>query len=150
MNIFLEAFGFAPTQGFAPLASIFTQSPGVPSFFDVSLQRSHDVNDTVEGLLPIGEHLEGFEQIVEQPKLPSLPQSPVTWAVAVDALSVNGQKYTFSNSSVSGMPPGKSAALVDTGTSLAYIDPSWVASIFAPFPGRRSPKTSGLCPAMPR
>lgn len=135
MNIFLEAFGFAPTQGLAPLASIFTQNSGVPSFFDVSLQRSHDVNDTVEGLLLIGEHLEGFERVAEQPKLPNLPQSPVTWAVAVDALSVNGEKYTLSNSSVSGMPPGKSAALLDTGTSLAYIDPSWVASIYGAIPG---------------
>ena len=92
-----------------------------------------DQEETVAGTFLIGEHLDGFEDITNQPKL--FKKFIDRWTVEMDGMSVNGQPFAFAPSSVSGVAPGKVAAVLDTGFSLPPIPPAAVDAIYSTIPG---------------
>ncbi|KAJ3552575.1 hypothetical protein NM688_g4082 [Phlebia brevispora] len=147
MGLSFEAIDFSPinaaiqessnapnnTAGSTPIFNILSQNADMPSLFDIYLDRTDDLNDTAVGTLLIGSHQPGYESVSNQPQLPRL--FPGRWAVPLDAMQVNGETFQFNKSSVSGVPAGKIATVLDSGFSFPPIPPAAVDFIYSTIPG---------------
>lgn len=121
------------TIGQTPLTNIFDQNPTLPSNFDITLQRSVDLEHTVDGLLLIAEHSYDHGDITKQPILPTIDNR--TWTVEVDAVHVNGIPLDFRRSAVSSSKNStKLGGLLDSGTSGLIVPDEMVSEILANFP----------------
>lgn len=101
--------------------------------FDVRLDRSSDLDDTSTGTFLISEHLDEFKNITSQPKLPR--QAVGRWSVPLDGMAVNGKAFKFNKSSISTVPAGKIAAVLDTGFSFPPLPSAAVDAIYSTIPG---------------
>lgn len=127
-----EMFGSSNNSGADSLSNIFSQN-NVSNSFDVNLGREVDIDGDSLSRLFIGSHDGSFPDIIQQTQLP--PVAAGRWSVAMDGMKVNSTPFTFNQSSVSGVPQGKLAALLDTGSSLALLPPAAIDFIYSSIPG---------------
>ena len=123
----------AQKYGKAPISNIFAQNASQPNFFDVHLGRTSDLDDISDGTFTISEHIAGYEDVANQPKLERF--STFYWAVTLDAMQVNGKAFEFAPSSVEGIPSGKIATVLDTGFTLPPLPPAAVDYIYSSIDG---------------
>ena len=123
----------AQKYGKAPISNIFAQNASQPNFFDVRLGRTSDLDDISDGTFTISEHIAGYEDVVNQPKLERL--GTLYWAVALDAMEVNGKAFEFAPSSFEGIPSGKIVTVLDTGYTAPPIPPAAVDYIYSSIDG---------------
>ncbi|KAF7796362.1 hypothetical protein EIP86_007539 [Pleurotus ostreatoroseus] len=128
---FQQEFGNEDTTGFSSMTNIFLQN-NVLSSFDIHLNRLEDDDDESTGTLFIGSHDDSFPDITQQPQLPVV--TPGQWAIALDAMKVNGVPFQLSTSTP-GMPSGKIITLMDSGTSDALLPKEVVDFIYSNMPG---------------
>ncbi|KAF7793489.1 hypothetical protein EIP86_004601 [Pleurotus ostreatoroseus] len=121
------------TMGASPIHNILVHDDSVPSSFDLQIQRTEDLNKTVVGTLIVGSHLEGYEDITNQPKLPRVYDG--RWSIPLDSMTVNGGIFEFSQSRVEGVDSGKIAVLLDSGFTLPPMPPPAVDFIYSSIPG---------------
>ncbi|KAF9225690.1 acid protease [Gyrodon lividus] len=123
------------------MANIFTQHPSTPMFVGLALERSEDGEDTSGGVLSIGEYDPQFSNISGTSKHPVTPTSSSRWTIAMSKMTVNGKDYTL-KSDVQGTKKGQAIALIDSGTSLAYIPSDAVDAIYSVIDGAVHVKTN--------
>ncbi|KAH0826718.1 aspartic peptidase domain-containing protein [Lanmaoa asiatica] len=123
------------------MANMFAQRPSAPHLIGLALERSDDGEDTAGGFLTIGEYDPQFSNVTYTPKNPVTPTSTSRWTIAMDAMTVHGQHYAL-KSIVQGTKKGQAIALIDSGTSLAYIPSDAVDEIYGQFSGSVHVKTS--------
>ena len=118
----------------SPMTALFAQEPTLPTYFDVQLSRpAAELDDTADGLLAISQHAVGYENVVNAPQLPRV--APVHWSVAMDGMLINGQTFSFNQSVIEGVPAGKIAAALDTGSSFPTLPPAAIDAIYGSVPG---------------
>ncbi|KIJ62117.1 hypothetical protein HYDPIDRAFT_30669 [Hydnomerulius pinastri MD-312] len=116
------------------MANIFSQNPSTPMFIGLALERSQDGEDTAGGVISVGEYDPQFSKVSGSPKYPVQPTSTSRWTISMSGLSVNGNSFAL-KSSVQGTKKGEAIALIDSGTSLAYIPEEAVEAIYSPIDG---------------
>jgi hypothetical protein len=89
---------------------------------------------TSGGVLSISEYDPRFSTAVNTTKFPLAPNNSSRWTIAMDKLDMNGQNYNLT-SAVHGAAANTSIALIDSGTSLAYIPVSAVDFIYGNIAG---------------
>ncbi|KAI0356203.1 acid protease [Trametes cingulata] len=122
--------------GKSPMTNLFALEPSLPNFFDVHLGRadpSSPNGQTGDGLFSISVHKPGYEAVTSAPKLSRV--TPEHWSVLLDSMQINGQPFTFNQSSVEGVPAGKTVAVLDTGFSLPGLPPAAADAIYSTIPG---------------
>ena len=122
--------------------SIFDQHPSLPKFIAISVERSNDMEESSGGVLSIGAYDPPFAAVSESTKIPVAHPTAARWTIAMDGVDINGQKYALS-SRVEGAASGTSIALIDSGTSLAYIPSAAVDYIYRNIPGSIPQVTNG-------
>ncbi len=131
-NASQKMFGRNNNSGANSLSNIFSQN-NVSNSFDINLDRVDDVDGESTGTLFISSHDDNFSNITQQPHL--VQATAGRWSVAMDGMKVNDTSFTFNQSSVSGVPQGKLASLLDTGTAPALLPPPAVDFIYSGIPG---------------
>ena len=118
----------------SPMTALFAQEPTLPNNFDVQLSRpASELDDTADGLLAISQHIAGYENVVNAPQLPRV--APQHWSVAMDGMLINGQTFSFNRSVIEGVPAGKIAAALDTGSSFPTLPSAAIDAIYGSVPG---------------
>lgn len=120
------------------MANMFAQHPSTPHLIGLALERSDDGEDTAGGYLSIGEYDPKFSNVTYAPKVPVASTS--RWTIAMDAMTINGKRFPLT-SAVKGTKKGQAIALIDSGTSLAYIPSDAVDAIYSQFNGSVHVKT---------
>lgn len=135
INALSKEFGpdAAAQLGNTPLPALFTQQPDLPDSFDVLLGRADELGDAAPGTFLIGGHDDNFRDIAGATELVSV--STDHWSVVMDAMNINGRPFQFNASRVQGVPPGKVAAVLDTGFSFPPIPPAAVDAIYSSIEG---------------
>lgn len=132
-NLVTQAFN-DDTLGQNPINNIFSQNTSTPNFISVLLGRGDDLDGVTDGTFTVSEVIPGLENITSTPKLARQGPGIGRWTVLLDSFSVNGKEIPL-NSSVAGMPSGKSLAQLDTGATDAAIPPFMVTAIYSSMPG---------------
>lgn len=122
--------------------NIFDQNPTSSNFVALSIERSGDMERTSGGILSINEYDPRFAIVENSPKLPLAPTNSSRWTIAMDTLHMNGQYYNLT-SQVQGAALNTSIALIDSGTSLAYVPVSAVDFIYGGIEGAVHLQDSG-------
>ena len=122
------------------VANMFVQHPSTPHFIGLALERSQDGENTAGGFLTVGEYDPQYSNITYMPKNPVTPASGSRWTIALEAMTVNDKRYPL-KSTVPGTKKGQAIALIDSGTSLAYIPTDATAAIYSQFNGAVHVKT---------
>ncbi|KAF7973882.1 hypothetical protein HWV62_14008 [Athelia sp. TMB] len=122
--------------------SIFDQHPSLPKFIAISVERSNDMEESSGGVLSIGAYDPPFAAVSGSTKIPVAHPTAARWTIAMDGVDINGHKYALS-SRVEGAASGTSIALIDSGTSLAYIPSAAVDYIYQNIPGSIRQVTNG-------
>lgn len=128
-----QAYGTENLLGRTPISNIFFANPKAPNSFDVRLDRTGDLDDTASGTLLVSEHDAAWANVSAQPRLPRVAAG--RWSVPLDGMAVNGKTVTFNKSSISTVPEGKIAALLDTGFTFPPIPPAAVDAIYSSIEG---------------
>lgn len=131
-----RAFGNDTTLGRTPLTNIFEQNPDTPNCLDLYLQRSGDLETTLNGTFLIGEHADGFEDVEKQPKLSTFVDT--RWVVPLDDVSVNGKPIILPKTALPRLKSsttGQIGANLDTGSSNVFITPAMSSAIYSSIPG---------------
>ncbi|KAF8556844.1 acid protease, partial [Imleria badia] len=123
------------------MANMFAQHRNTPHLIGLALERSKDGEDTSGGYLSIGEYDPQYKNVTYMPKIPITPTSTSRWTIAMDAMMVNIKRVPL-NSAVKGTKKGQAIALIDSGTSLAYIPSDAVDAIYSQFNGAVHVKTA--------
>lgn len=123
------------------LSNIFSSDPSTPNHIAFHLDRLYDGNDTNTGSFDIGSFASGFEAVNNTSPIPIFSPSSnenIYWEVLLDGIAVNGQNQTLT-STVSGgdiePPPGKLAAVLDTGFSLPQLTADLARTIYGSMGG---------------
>jgi hypothetical protein len=114
--------------------NIFDQNPTSSNFVALSIERSSDMERTSGGVLSINEHDPRFAVVANSPRLPLTPNNSSRWTIAMDTLYMNGRYFDLT-SQVQGAASNTSIALIDSGTSLAYVPVSAVDFIYGSIEG---------------
>lgn len=117
--------------GHSFLSHLFELNSSLPNNFDIQLSRvdplTMDVLDA--GSFVIGGHAEGYEDVVDAPKLRRIQED--YWSILIDEVRVGGEQVAFVNkSSVMGVPDGKLAGILDTGLSLPGLPEYLIDAIY--------------------
>lgn len=123
------------------MANIFFQHPSTPHLIGLALERTDDGEETAGGFLTIGEYDPHFSHVTYAPKNSVTPTSGSRWTIAMDAMTINEKHYPL-KSSVQGTKKGQAIALIDSGTSLAYIPSDAVDTIYSQINGSVHVKTA--------
>ncbi|KII87031.1 hypothetical protein PLICRDRAFT_663523 [Plicaturopsis crispa FD-325 SS-3] len=125
---------FTPAQ--PPLSSLFTQGTQEENtnFIGLALERSEDQENVSGGILSIGEYDPRFPLIANA--TPIALASASRWTIPLEGLAINGKPAPLA-SSVRHAKPGTSIALIDSGTTLAYIPEATVDAIYGAIPGSK-------------
>ncbi|KZV74770.1 acid protease [Peniophora sp. CONT] len=134
-NALDEVYGKKGGKGLSRgvLGNVFAQHPELDNFTTVYLGRTGDGEGTDEGIFTIGEYVDGAEDLMKDIKSIDVFK-PTSWAVPLDAVTVNGKKIAL-NSSVKGAPSGKAIANLDTGTSRAGVPRYVLDAMYSAFDG---------------
>ncbi|PSR71030.1 hypothetical protein PHLCEN_2v13078 [Hermanssonia centrifuga] len=152
-TVFIETllnFGVNDTQGLTFLSNIFLQNQSAPNLFTVLLGRAYDQDGPEEGAFTIGEYVDGFEAVANEPKLFRTPAQTVNitdtprWSVQMDSMTVNGKQFQFNKTVVAEADPGKQVVVLDTGFTFSQIPPAAVDFIYSSIDGAMFNQTSGL------
>ncbi|KAI1782559.1 aspartic peptidase domain-containing protein [Ganoderma leucocontextum] len=81
----------------------------------------------------ISAHAPGYENVANAPRLPRV--SSEHWSVAMDEMLIDGQSFAFNQSRIEGVPTGRIAAALDTGSSFPALPPAAVDAIYGSVPG---------------
>lgn len=137
-------------KGLTFMSNIFAQNKTTPNMFSVLLGRAYDRDGPEDGAFTIGEYVEGYEEIAQQPKLyrtpaqlgPNITQIP-RWTVQLDSMKVNGKAFQFNKSSVPEAAAGKQVVLLDTGYTFSQLPKAAVDFIYSTIPGAHYNASNG-------
>ncbi|KAH7929963.1 acid protease [Leucogyrophana mollusca] len=124
------------------MANIFSQNPSTSNFVALALERSHDKEDTSGGVLSIGQYDPRFSNVSQTPKYPISPSDSTRWTIALNGMHVNGKNIGL-KSTVPGAKSDTAVALIDSGTSLAYVPSDVVDAIYGSINGAVHVKQDG-------
>ncbi|KAJ8522212.1 hypothetical protein ONZ45_g1146 [Pleurotus djamor] len=129
-----KSFGVATTFGRSLIGNIFYQNQftGHGNYFTLLYGRTDVDLKEKAGIFTISEIAEGYEAIVDAPKLKS--PLPDYWSVVIDGMRMGNQTHPFATV-VPGLPEGQGAAVVDTGYSTPWIPQHCVDWIYGALPG---------------
>ena len=122
------------TNALPVIYNIFGQDSGIPRMISILLERSNDMETTAGGQMTVGEYAPGYTDIGQSMNNFLAPPNTSRWTIAMDQLSINGNQFPMT-SSVFGATLNTSIALIDSGTSLAYIPQAAVNFIYGNIPG---------------
>jgi len=123
------------TWGRSLLYNIFALNPTEPNFIAMALERQSDPTDSVQGSLGVGELEPEYASVAQTTKIPLFPQVGSTrWTVLLDSFAVNGATQNVT-SAIAGVPAGKVAVLLDSGTTYSYAPASVANAIYSGVPG---------------
>ncbi|KAI1783139.1 acid protease [Ganoderma leucocontextum] len=118
----------------SPMTALFAQNTSLPNNFDVRLSRpAAELDDIASGFIMISAHAPGYENVVNAPRLPRVALGH--WSVAMDGMLIDGQSFAFNQSRIEGVPTGRIAAALDTGSSFPALPPAAVDAIYGSVPG---------------
>jgi saccharopepsin len=125
------------------LYNLFSDNPQEPNFIAISLQRSTNPTDEVEGTFLIGELDPDYAAVNQTSQIPTFPTtSPSHWTVLIEAILVAGNSVIPMNTTVPNAPSNRAVALLDSGTSYSYASPEVSNAIYGNIPGAQlNPKT---------
>ncbi|VDB92470.1 unnamed protein product [Peniophora sp. CBMAI 1063] len=140
------------SMGGSVLSNIFAQQPELGNFTTIYLGRTRDGEATGEGIFTVGEYVEGTEddlQHVESMDVFSFAEGEglVYWALPMDGLIVNGQSISV-NSSLPNAPSGKAIAVLDSGTSQAFVPDYIRDAMYSAYEGAYSVNGSLVLPCL--
>ncbi|KAH7909605.1 aspartic peptidase domain-containing protein [Hygrophoropsis aurantiaca] len=118
------------------MANIFAQQPNAaaPAFVALALERTPDKENTAGGVLSIGQYDPRFAHVSATPRYALAPADSARWTIALGGVHVNGRSAT--DGLKSGVPKADVAiALIDSGTSLAYVPRAVVDAIYGSIGG---------------
>jgi hypothetical protein len=123
------------STGRSLLYNLFLDNPSEPNFIALSLQRSSDASDTVEGTFSIGETEPQYAAVMNGTAIPTWPISyPNRWNVLLDALLV-GDTVVTPTTTVVNAPANQAVVLLDSGTSYSYAPTEICQAIYGGVPG---------------
>ncbi|TFK51803.1 acid protease [Heliocybe sulcata] len=141
-NIML-AKGYSSASSRTLPSNIFNDNPDISPFASMILGRTADQQISVNGNLTFGSYLPPFD-VNQAEHLPvytnytsyntSGTADPPTWLIAVDGIMGQNGSYTL-NSSVPGMPSGKSLAVLEGFEGDSQVGDDVVNFIYSQFPG---------------
>lgn len=131
----------AQTLGRSFITNLFAQNTSLPNNFDIQLGRTEQMDEDGAGTFIVSGHSAAFGDVADAPKLPRVVSD--RWAVVMDEMKINGEKFSFNQSSVPGVPEGKVAAVMDSGFSLPPLPPAAVDAIYKSVPGAVFSQTAG-------
>ena len=107
------------SSGRSLLYNLFSDNPKEPNFIALSLQRSTDSTDDVQGTFLIGELDPNYSTVNQTSPIPTFPvANPTRWTVLLDAILVaSGDTVVPITSNVPNAPSNRAVALLDSGTS---------------------------------
>jgi saccharopepsin len=109
------------SSGRSLLYNLFSDSPQEPNFIAVSLQRSTDPTDEVEGTFLIGELDPDYAAVNRTSPIPTFPTTdPSHWTVLMEAILI-GNSVIPMNTTVPNAPSNRAVALLDSGTSYRCV-----------------------------
>lgn len=129
------------TSAQSVMASLFAQHPSTPHLIGLALERSEDGEETAGGYLSIGEYDPKYKNVTYTPKIPVTPTSVARWTIPMDAMMINSKRFPLT-SGIKGTKKGQAIALIDSGTSLAYIPSDAVDAIYSQINGSVHVKTA--------
>lgn len=131
------------SSGRSFLYNLFSDNPQEPNFIAISLQRSTNPTDEVEGTFLIGELDPDYAAVNQTSQIPTFPTtSPSHWTVLIEAILVAGNSVIPMNTTVPNAPSNRAVALLDSGTSYSYASPEVSNAIYGNIPGAQlNPKT---------
>ena len=122
------------TNALPVIYNIFGQNSTMPRLTSILLERSDDMETTAGGQMTVGEYVQGYTDIGQSMNNFLAPPNTSRWTIAMDQLSINGNQFPMT-SSVFGATLNTSIALIDSGTSLAYIPQAAVNFIYGNIAG---------------
>lgn len=122
-------WGSDTTLGRTPFSNLLAQNASLLPYFDISLERTGDLDPLDGGNVIFGDHLPGYVSVEQAPVLENV--IPYRWTTYVDGMSINGQNIPFGQSSTPTTPPGKLVAMVDTGTTDVLLSKELADAIHA-------------------
>lgn len=129
-------------MGRTVLENVFDKRTDLGNFTVVRLGRSDDGEGPGDSYLDIGEYPEDLEaRFANTSSIKTIV--PSDFSVLVDTLSVDGKEVPL-NSAVHGVPAGRAAALLDTGTSEALVTKDVLDAIYSGIPGAFYSEALGL------
>ncbi|CCL98181.1 uncharacterized protein FIBRA_00175 [Fibroporia radiculosa] len=138
-QIVVELAGTSFQRSSAPfMSNLFHQNPNDVPFVTFLLSRSFELISE-GGAMTIGELVEGYTDVVDQPKLPVI--SNASWQVFMDGVYVNGELFTGHGvstglSSAFQQPKaGQTTMILDTGSTLGSAPSYYVDAMYKNVPG---------------
>jgi hypothetical protein len=132
------------SSGRSLLYNLFSDSPQEPNFIAVSLQRSTDPTDEVEGTFLIGELDPDYAAVNRTSPIPTFPTTdPSHWTVLMEAILI-GNSVIPMNTTVPNAPSNRAVALLDSGTSYSYASSEVSNAIYGNIPGAQLNSQTGL------
>lgn len=125
------------TNALPPIYNIFNQNLSLPRFIGLALEREDSQEYTAGGHLTIGEYYPDFSEVERSEKHLLSPPNTSRWTIPLNGISINGKNFSNLTSTA---PGGAPVALIDSGTSLAYIPKAAVDFIYGNIPGAVSYK----------
>ncbi|PIL33898.1 hypothetical protein GSI_03604 [Ganoderma sinense ZZ0214-1] len=119
--------------GGAFITNIFAQNKSLPNNFDFDLGRVTFEDPAGTSLITIGDHAPGFENVTQAPKLPRVATDH--WTLALDEMRIDGNRFAFNKSIVSGAPAGKVLAILDSGFSFPPLPTAAANAIYSKISG---------------
>ena len=109
------------SSGRSFLYNLFRDNPQEPNFISLSLQRSTDPTNDVEGTFLIGELDPDYAAVNQTSPIPTFPMtSPTHWTILIEAILV-GNSVISMNTTVPNAPSNRAVSLLDSGTSYRCV-----------------------------
>lgn len=118
-----------------PIYNIFNQHSSLSRFIGLALERSDNKEQTTGGHLTIGEYHPDFSDVEKSEKHTLSPADTSRWTIPINGISMNGQIFDNLTSAGPEADTNTPVALIDSGTSLAYIPQAAVDFIYGNIPG---------------
>jgi saccharopepsin len=105
------------SSGRSFLYNLFSANPHEPNFIAISLQRSTDPADDVQGTFLIGELDSDYAAVNQTSPIPTFPENnPARWNVLLEAILI-GDTFIPMTSTVLDAPSNNAVVLLDSGSS---------------------------------
>ncbi|KDQ56689.1 hypothetical protein JAAARDRAFT_36184 [Jaapia argillacea MUCL 33604] len=125
-------------DGSSLLDNIFKIYPEEPNVMTFLLTRDSVMGITSGGAFTLGDIDHDYSAISNTPVrkvVAPIPNFP-TWTIPMNAMTINGQKYTGTSIyNTTFLPSGETLAWLDTGTSLTLVPTAFADAIYKNLPG---------------